>query len=87
MRSPYEEKPYEHARHLTFHTSQGAHGHRDINAITVYAYGRELLIDPGIRSYALAQGWRFRKSGSAPQFFAATRGAGIAGHPTIGDQE
>jgi len=54
MRSPYEEKPYVHARHLTFHTSQGAHGHRDINAITVYAYGRELLIDPGIRSYEAA---------------------------------
>jgi hypothetical protein len=51
MRSAYDEKPYENARHLTFHTSQGAHGHRDINAITAYAYGRELLIDPGIRSY------------------------------------
>lgn len=51
MRSAYEEKPYENARHLTFHTSQGAHGHRDINAITAYAYGRELLIDSGTRSY------------------------------------
>ena len=51
MRSPYEEQPYENARHLTFHTSQGAHGHRDINGITAYAYGRELLIDPGTRSY------------------------------------
>jgi hypothetical protein len=51
MRSAYGEKPYENARHLTFHTSQGAHGHRDINAVTAYAYGRELLIDPGIRSY------------------------------------
>jgi hypothetical protein len=54
MRSAYAEKPYENARHLTFHTSQGAHGHRDINAITLYAYGRELLIDPGIRSYEAA---------------------------------
>lgn len=51
MRSAYEEKPYENARHLTFHTSQGAHGHRDINGITAYGYGRELLIDPGTRSY------------------------------------
>ena len=51
MRSAYDEKPYENARHLTFHTSQGAHGHRDINAITAYAFDRELLIDPGIRSY------------------------------------
>jgi hypothetical protein len=59
MRSAYEEKPYENARHLTFHTSQGAHGHRDINAITVYAYGRELLIDPGIRSYEAADLERF----------------------------
>jgi len=54
MRSAYDEKPYEDARHLTFHTSQAAHGHRDINAITAYAFGRELLIDPGIRSYEAA---------------------------------
>lgn len=54
MRSAYDEKPYENARHLTFHTSQAAHGHRDINALTLYAYGRELLIDPGIRSYEAA---------------------------------
>lgn len=59
MRSAYDENPYPNARHLTFHTSQGAHGHRDINAITAYAYGRELLIDPGIRSYEAADLERF----------------------------
>ncbi len=54
MRSSYNEKPYEHARHLVFKTSRGAHGHDDVLNITAYAYGRELLIDPGIRSYERA---------------------------------
>jgi hypothetical protein len=54
MRSRYEEKPYEHARHLVFKTSRGSHGHDDVLQITAYAYGRELLIDPGIRSYERA---------------------------------
>ncbi|MHC4641261.1 MAG: heparinase II/III family protein [Planctomycetota bacterium] len=51
MRSPYTEKPYENARHLVFKSSSGAHGHRDVLSLTAYAFGRELLIDPGIRSY------------------------------------
>ena len=51
MRSPYTERPYEHARHLVLKSSSGAHGHLDVLSITVYAFGRELLIDPGIRSY------------------------------------
>ncbi|MBE0536001.1 MAG: alginate lyase family protein, partial [Phycisphaerae bacterium] len=51
MRSPYEERPYENARHLVFKTSSGSHGHFDVLAITAYAYGRPLLIDPGIASY------------------------------------
>ena len=54
MRSAYEEKPYENARQLMFKTSSGAHGHLDVLGITAYAYGRELLIDPGIRSYEAA---------------------------------
>ena len=51
MRSSYEEKPYESARHLVFKSSCGGHGHHDVLNITAYAYGRPLLIDPGIRSY------------------------------------
>lgn len=51
MRSAYDEQPYENARHLVFKSSRAAHGHDDALMITTYAYGRELLIDPGIRSY------------------------------------
>ena len=51
MRSAYDEKPYEDASHLVFKSSSGSHGHNDMLTITNYAYGRELLIDPGIRSY------------------------------------
>ncbi|MDO8684861.1 MAG: alginate lyase family protein [Armatimonadota bacterium] len=51
MRSSYEEKPYENARHLVFKSSFGAHGHADVLQVTAYGYGRELLTDPGIRSY------------------------------------
>jgi len=51
MRSAYLEHPFENARHLVFKTSWGAHGHHDVLNVTAYAYGRELLIDPGIRSY------------------------------------
>lgn len=54
MRSAYDEKPYDRARHLVFKSSSGAHGHRDVLNITAYAFGRELLIDPGIRSYERA---------------------------------
>jgi hypothetical protein len=51
MRSPYDEKPYENARHLVFKSSCASHGHLDVLNITAYAYGRPLIIDPGIRSY------------------------------------
>jgi len=51
MRSPYTERPYEHARHLVFKSSSGTHGHLDVLSLNAYAFGRELLIDPGIRSY------------------------------------
>lgn len=59
MRSPYEERPCENARHLVFKSSSGSHGHRDGLNITAYAYGRELLIDPGIRSYESADVQRY----------------------------
>ncbi len=54
MRSPYTERPYEQARHLVFKSSSGAHGHLDVLSLTAYAFGRQLLIDPGIRSYERA---------------------------------
>jgi len=59
MRSPYTEKPYENARHLVFKSSSGSHGHRDVLSLTAYAFGRELLIDPGIRSYEHADVQRY----------------------------
>jgi len=59
MRSAYAERPYEHARHLVFKSSSGAHGHLDVLSITAYAFGRELLIDPGIRSYERADVQRY----------------------------
>ncbi|MHC4694088.1 MAG: heparinase II/III family protein [Planctomycetota bacterium] len=62
MRSPYAERPYENARHLVFKSSSGAHGHLDVLSITAYAYGRELLIDPGIRSYESADVQRYRQT-------------------------
>jgi hypothetical protein len=51
MRDPYDWEPFMDAKHLVFKSSAGPHGHRDMLSITAYAYGRELLIDPGIRSY------------------------------------
>ena len=51
MRSSYDEQPPENARHLVFKSSSGAHGHEDTLMITNYAYGRELLVDCGVRSY------------------------------------
>lgn len=59
MRSRYTGRPYEDARHLVFKSSSGAHGHRDVLSITAYAFGRELLIDPGIRSYERADVERY----------------------------
>ena len=62
MRSPYTERPYENARHLVFKSSAGAHGHLDVLSITAYAFGRELLIDPGIRSYESDDVRRYRQT-------------------------
>lgn len=59
MRSPYADRPYEQARHLVFKSSSGSHGHRDVLSLTAYAFGRELLIDPGIRSYERADVERY----------------------------
>jgi hypothetical protein len=59
MRSAYEERPYEDARHLVFKTSSGSHGHLDVLSITAYGYGRALLIDPGIASYEHADVERY----------------------------
>ena len=51
MRSDWGDagRPYEDARYLLLHGVHfGAHGHEDINSIPgLYAYGRELLTDPG----------------------------------------
>ncbi|MDO8588908.1 MAG: alginate lyase family protein [Armatimonadota bacterium] len=59
MRSSYDEKPYENARHLAFKSSSASHGHLDMLNITAYGYGRELVIDPGIRSYEAADVERY----------------------------
>jgi heparinase II/III-like protein len=59
MRSSYGEQPFENARHLVFKSSRGSHGHHDVLHFTAYAYGRELLIDPAIRSYEHADVQRY----------------------------
>jgi hypothetical protein len=44
-------KPYEDSRYMMMHGNWGSHGHRDMNEVTVYAHGRELLQDPGSYIY------------------------------------
>lgn len=55
MRSDWGDagRSYEDARYLLLHgVHAGAHGHEDINSIPgLYAYGRELLTDPGSHEY------------------------------------
>ncbi len=55
MRSDWGDagRPYDDARYLLIHgVHYGAHGHQDLNGISpVYAYGRELLYDPGSHKY------------------------------------
>ncbi|MDO8586788.1 MAG: alginate lyase family protein [Armatimonadota bacterium] len=59
MRTPWEERPFEDAREMFFKNSQvgpklnRAHSHLDQLEVTVYAYGRELLTDPGMTGYGL----------------------------------
>ena len=46
-------RPYEDSRYMMLHGLHwGAHGHADINGVTAYAYGRELLADPGSYIYS-----------------------------------
>ncbi|MGQ9456018.1 MAG: heparinase II/III family protein [Armatimonadota bacterium] len=43
---------FEDARYLFFRAGKfGSHGHDDLNNITLYAYGRPLIIDPGRTTY------------------------------------
>ncbi|MCX8053612.1 MAG: heparinase II/III-family protein, partial [Armatimonadetes bacterium] len=45
-------KGFEDARYLFLRGGRfGSHGHDDLNQITLYAYGRPLLIDPGRATY------------------------------------
>jgi hypothetical protein len=45
-------RPYDNGRYLMLHGVHfGSHGHEDLNSITLYAYGRELLTDPGAYFY------------------------------------
>ena len=62
MRSEWDEGPFEDARHLVFKASpRGPHGHLDQLSVTLYAYGRPLLIDPGRLNYR-AEGRVFRST-------------------------
>ena len=52
LRSPFGSRPFDQDLHLLFKASPGgAHGHLDQLAITAYAYGRPLVIDPGRLNY------------------------------------
>ena len=59
MRSDWGDtgKPFEQARYAMLHGVHfGAHGHEDLNSLVgLYAYGRELLTDPGSHEYASPQ--------------------------------
>ena len=54
MRSPWDTKPYTDARQmfLKASTTQG-HGQREQLSFTMYAYGRDILTDPGNPRYGL----------------------------------
>lgn len=54
MRSDWGDtgRAYDDGRYLILHgVHWGAHGHNDLNSINLYAYGRELLTDPGAYLY------------------------------------
>ena len=57
MRSSWETKPYTDAKQMFFKasTTQG-HGQRDQLSVTMYAYGREIMTDPGVTGYGLPIG-------------------------------
>jgi len=59
MRSPYDEQPYDAARQLVFKSSSQSHGHLDVLTFTLYAYGRQLVIDPSIKNYEREEGARY----------------------------
>ncbi len=62
MRGPWGEGEFRDALHLVFKASpRGPHGHLDQNSLTLYAYGRPLLIDPGRLNYR-AEGVLFRST-------------------------
>ncbi len=59
MRSDWDEGEFEEALHLVFKASPvGPHGHLDQLSLTLYAYGRPLIVDPGRCNYR-AEGRRF----------------------------
>ncbi|MFQ6130628.1 MAG: alginate lyase family protein [Armatimonadota bacterium] len=52
MRSPWDQGPFTDALHMVFKASpSGPHGHLDQLSLTLYAYGRALLMDPGRCNY------------------------------------
>ena len=56
MRSAWETKPYTDARQMFFKASKCRwHSHPDQLSLTMYAYGREILTDPGNTSYGMPE--------------------------------
>jgi hypothetical protein len=54
MRSAWDTTPYTDARQMFFKaTTYPGHGHPDQLSFTMYAYGREILTDPGNPNYGL----------------------------------
>ncbi|MDO8588940.1 MAG: alginate lyase family protein [Armatimonadota bacterium] len=54
MRSAWETTPYTDARQMFLKASKSqGHGHREQMSFTMYAYGREILTDPGNPNYGL----------------------------------
>ena len=54
MRGKWDTRPYADARQLFFKAATGrGHGHRDQLQVTMYAYGREILTDPGNPTYGI----------------------------------
>jgi len=68
MRSDWGDqgRPFEDARYLMLHGVHfGAHGHQDLNGIAgLYAYGRELLYDPGSHIYGSPEHFKLTTASS-----------------------